>query len=86
MRMRPGCGFVGGGGDGRKGVVGGGRMGEGAREGGVWVACAGGRFAGCFSGRPVTQEHIATVFQSNIAREREGQYAGPGGSGSPPSR
>ena len=59
-------GWRGGEGDGRKGVVGGGRMGEGAREGGAWVACAGGRFAGCFSGRPFTQEYIASAFQSDM--------------------
>ena len=73
MRMRSG--FVGGG-DRRKGAVGGGRMGEGAREGGAWVGCAGGRFAGCFTGRPFTQEYIATVFQSNMNEGKRGSISG----------
>ena len=51
-------------------------MGEGAREGGAWVGCAGGRFAGCFSGRPFTQEYIATVFQNNMNEGKRGSISG----------
>ena len=51
-------------------------MGEGAREGGAWVGCAGGRFAGCFSGRPFTQEYIATVSHSNMNEGKRGSISG----------
>ena len=63
-------------GDGRKGVVGGGRMGEGAREEGAWVGCAGGRFAGCASGRPSTQEYIAADFQSDMDEGKRRSVSG----------
>ena len=66
----------GGGGDRRKSAVGGGRMGEGAREGGAWVGCAGGRFAGCVSGRPFAQEYIVTVFQSNMNEGKRRSISG----------
>ena len=65
MRVHRGVGG-GGGGERRKRAVGGGRVGEGAREEGAWVGCAGGRFAGCASGRPSTQEYIAADFQSDM--------------------
>ena len=66
----------GGGGDRRKGAVGGGRMGEGAREGGAWVGCAGGRFAGCVSGRPSAEEYIAADFQSDMDEGKRRSVSG----------
>ena len=40
-------------------------MGEGAREGGAWVGCAGGRFAECFSGRPRRADPLLSPLQNN---------------------
>ena len=51
-----------GGRDRRKGAVEGGRMGEGAGEGGAWVGCAGGRFAGCFTSVRTSRLRLLRVF------------------------
>ena len=51
-------------------------MGEGAREEGAWVACAGGRFAGFSSGRSFTQEYIASAFQSDTNEGKRGLMSG----------
>ena len=64
------------GGERRKRAVGGGRVGEGAREEGAWVGCAGGRFTGYASGRLSAQEYIVADLQSDMDEGKRRSVSG----------